>query len=315
VTAETYDDALAAVGIAAAALLGADVDRPEELAERLRDLGLGGASRAGIEQAWWDAAAQAEGIPLLRRIAGGTEGPHAVVTDITVPICAPERAAALAARYRDQGFATLKLKVGADLGQDLARVGAIVEAHPSAALVLDANEGWTVAQTLEAVSALRARGARVVMLEQPIPRADLDGLARLSREAGTLVAADEACRSVDDVRRIGRERLASAINVKIAKCGVHEAIAMIHEARRHGLATMIGAMVETRLGTGFSAHVAAGIGGFAVIDLDTSLLLASDPILGGPALDGPRWRIDPAVPGHGSAHDGSAPWMQGRPHA
>ncbi|MEZ4241743.1 MAG: dipeptide epimerase [Myxococcota bacterium] len=299
VTAETYDDALGAVRAAADALCGTGVDRAEALAERLADLGLHGASRCGIEQAWWDAVARETGVPLFRRIAGEGGAPSAVTTDVTLPICAPERARELAAGYRERGFETLKVKVGGELAADLERVLAVLSAHPMAALVLDANEGWSVEQTLEAVRALRERGARIAMLEQPVPRADLEGLARLTREAGTLVAADEACRTLDDVRRIARHRQASAVNVKLAKCGVLEGLQMLREARRHGLATMIGAMVETRLGTGFSAHVAAALGGFAVVDLDTSLLLQRDPITGGPALDGPRWRIDPTVTGHG----------------
>jgi L-alanine-DL-glutamate epimerase-like enolase superfamily enzyme len=297
---------------ASRALVGdAGADGPAALAERLRDvIPAAAATRAGIEQAWWDAAARSAGAPLFRRVGGsaGASAPAPVTTDITIPICAVERAAALAAHWRALGFDTLKLKVGARGDDDeIARVLAIVGAHPEAALVLDANEGWTVEQALDAVRTVRARGGRVAMLEQPVPRADLDALARLTREVGegTLVAADEACRSTADVEHIGKNRLASAVNVKIAKCGVHEALAMLAAARRHGLQTMIGAMVETRLGTGFSAHVVAGLGGFAVVDLDTSLLLAHDPIAGGPTLDGPRWRIDPAVPGHGGGPRGA----------
>jgi L-alanine-DL-glutamate epimerase-like enolase superfamily enzyme len=157
-----------------------------------------------------------------------------------------------------------------------------------------------VADTLRAVAFARERGGRIVLLEQPVPRGALDDLARLTREAGVPVAADEAVRSLADVERIGRERLASVINMKIAKSGVHRGFEMVRAARAHGLGTMIGAMVETRLGTGFSAHLVAGIGGFAVVDLDTPWLMTEDPIVGGPALDGPNWRIDPRVPGHGA---------------
>lgn len=295
VTTERFEDALAGVALAAEHLVGTD---PAGVAPRLDDaLPAFAATRAGIEQACVDARARAEGRPLHRWF--GDAG-AAVVTDVTLPIGTPERAGELAALWRSRGFDTLKVKVGLDLGEDLARLQAIGLAHPHAGLVLDANEGWTAEQALEAVRFLAGRGQRVVLLEQPVPRADLEGLARLTREAGVLVAADEACKTVDDVRRLAAERQASAINVKIAKSGVEGALALIRTARALGLQTMIGAMVETRIGTGFSAHLVAGLGGFVVVDLDTPWLMTADPIDGGPVLDGPVWRFDPAVPGHGA---------------
>lgn len=295
VTTERFEDALAGVALAAEDLVGAEPGGvTDPLAERLPDFA---ATRAGIEQACVDALARSAGVPLYRWFGGVAPAP--VVTDVTLPIGTPERAGELAALWRSRGFDTLKVKVGLDLATDLARLAAIGEAHPDAGLVLDANEGWTAEQALEAVRFLGRRGQRVVLLEQPVPRADLDGLARLTREAGVWVAADEACKTVADVERLARERQASAINVKIAKSGVQGALDLIRTARRLGLRTMIGAMVETRIGTGFSAHLVAGLGGFVVVDLDTPWLMTADPIDGGPALDGPVWRIDPEIPGHG----------------
>jgi L-alanine-DL-glutamate epimerase-like enolase superfamily enzyme len=44
---------------------------------------------------------------------------------------------------------------------------------------------------------------------------------------------------------------------------------------------MIGAMMESRLATSAAAHFVAGLGGFRYIDLDTPMLLADDPFIGG----------------------------------
>jgi L-alanine-DL-glutamate epimerase-like enolase superfamily enzyme len=144
----------------------------------------------------------------------------------------------------------------------------------------------------------------VILLEQPVPRDDLDALARVNRDAGVPVAADEACRAVADVERIARDRLASVVNLKLAKSGVRGTLAMAAAARARGLGLMIGAMVETRIGCGFSAHLAAGlggVGGFKVIDLDTPWLMTSDPVTGGTPLEGPTWRIEAVDRGHGGS--------------
>lgn len=109
------------------------------------------------------------------------------------------------------------------------------------------------------------------------------------RGAGELrIVADESCRSAQEAQEIVREGLAHVVNVKLAKLGVLgalDAIATVQASGDAGL--MIGGMVETRLGMGFAAHVAAGLGCFSVTDLDTPMLLASDPVAGGYTMCGP----------------------------
>ena len=80
------------------------------------------------------------------------------------------------------------------------------------------------------------------------------------------------------LRRIAREGLAQVLNIKLVKSGVADALEIVEVARASGLGLMIGGMVETRIAMGFSAHLAAGLGGFDWIDLDTPLLLAEDPV-------------------------------------
>lgn len=89
------------------------------------------------------------------------------------------------------------------------------------------------------------------------------------------------------------------INIKLAKCGVAQALEIIAIARASGLGLMIGGMVETRLAMGFSAHLAAGTGVFQWIDLDTPMLLAEDPVLHGYTADGPRYDLGHIAAGHG----------------
>jgi len=69
-----------------------------------------------------------------------------------------------------------------------------------------------------------------------------------------------------------KDNLAQVINIKLAKCGVVQALEIAEIARANGTGLMIGGMVETRIAMGFSAHFAAGLGGFDWIDLDTPLL-------------------------------------------
>jgi hypothetical protein len=77
--------------------------------------------------------------------------------------------------------------------------------------------------------------------------------------------------------------------------------AIARAAERAGLDRMIGGLVETRLAMGTSACIAAGLGGFLVVDLDTPLFLAHDPFRGGIRYDGDMVDLRAIDVGHGCA--------------
>ncbi|MFQ5856628.1 MAG: dipeptide epimerase, partial [Anaerolineae bacterium] len=58
-------------------------------------------------------------------------------------------------------------------------------------------------------------------------------------------------------------------------------------------------MIESRLAMSCSAHVAAGLGGFRYVDLDTPMLLAADPFEGGYSQEGAIYRLDHVQAGIG----------------
>ena len=299
ITTEDQAAALGAIEWLRPGIVGRDAAGWRALAEELplwlADLG---ATRAGVEMAILDALTRHWGVPLYQFFGGASDE---LVTDITIPICPPEEAAALAARYRSEGFTTIKTKVGIDLDSDVAMLSAIRGAHPDCALVLDANEGFDADEALHFLEALRGEGIEPALFEQPVSREDWDGLGVVTREGGVPVAADESCRSPADALRIARDGLATVLNIKLSKSGVVGGLAIAAIARAAGLGLMIGGMVETRLGIGFAAHFAAGVGGFDWIDLDTPLLLADDPVQDSYVADGPRYSLAGTMAGHGSS--------------
>ncbi|PKU85931.1 hypothetical protein MA16_Dca001762 [Dendrobium catenatum] len=202
-----------------------------------------------------------------------------------IPIVAPNEAAKLAAEYKERGFNTLKLKVGKNLSSDIEVLKAIRLVHPDCLFILDANEGYTANEAIEVLEKLNEMGVKPILFEQPVHRDNWEGLRHVSQvakgEYGVSVAADESCRSLEDAKRIIEGNLAHVINIKLAKLGVLGALDVIEVARAAGTELMIGGMVETRLAMGFAGHLAAGLGCFKYIDLDTPLLLSEDPVLGG----------------------------------
>lgn len=255
--------------------------------------------RAGIEMALIDAVANSIGVPLWRLFGGFS---NVITTDITIPIVSPSEAADLASKYRAQGFKTLKLKVGKNLAADIEVLQAIRNVHPDCLFILDANEGYNSEEAIQVLEKLHEMEVTPILFEQPVHRDDWKGLGYVSHVArtkyGVSVAADESCRSLDNVKKIAKEDLAHVVNIKLAKVGVLGALEIIDLARASGLDLMIGGMVETRLAMGFAGNLAAGLGCFKFIDLDTPILLAEDPVLEGYEVSGPIYKFTNAR-GHG----------------
>ncbi len=75
----------------------------------------------------------------------------------------------MAKMWFNQGFRCLKIKGGADLDADVERLLKVrEELGPKVDLRFDANQGYTVEQTLDLVK--RAKRARLQLIEQPTPR-------------------------------------------------------------------------------------------------------------------------------------------------
>jgi L-alanine-DL-glutamate epimerase-like enolase superfamily enzyme len=276
---ETQETALAAIAGMIPLLEGQDAAAWRPLAAQLAaSFEAQAAARAGVEAALLDALTRTWEIPLYQLFGGaGTR----VETDITIPLVPPEHMTELAREYAARGAATLKIKVGTDVDDDADRVLAAMEGAPDCDLILDGNQGYTPTEALDLLQALAAEDVRPVLYEQPVHRNDLEGLRFVTERAGVLVAADEAVHTAADALRIARMGAASAVNIKLMKSGIAEALDIAAVCRAAHLELMVGAMMESRLGIATSAHVVAGLGGFQYVDLDTPMLLEEDPFEGG----------------------------------
>jgi L-alanine-DL-glutamate epimerase-like enolase superfamily enzyme len=238
------------------------------------------AARCGMEMALLDAFTKHLDIPLWAFLGGAARrSPHA--TDITIPVFDQERTLALARHWYERGFRRLKLKVGVDSGEELRKIIAIQGLLPDVDFVLDANGGFTYAEALHFVAELAKHNIRLALLEQPVAAKDLEGMAHLRSHLNAPLVADESASSPEDVLAVCRAGAADVINLKIMKSGIRETIQMAVIARVHDVKLMIGGMLETRLAMGCSLALVVGLGGIDYLDLDTPLLLAADPFLGG----------------------------------
>ncbi|HME87689.1 MAG TPA: N-acetyl-D-Glu racemase DgcA [Chthoniobacterales bacterium] len=235
-----------------------DVDR-----QQLQKLLPAGAARNALDCALWDLEVKVSGkrvwelanIPIVDQIE----------TSFTISLDAPEKMAASAQGYGLPGL--LKLKLGGD-DLDLARVHAVREAAPTARLLIDANESWSLAHYRKIVSALKELG--VELIEQPFPADADEVLETLAHPIP--VCADESCHTTADLPRLKNRY--EMVNVKLDKTGgLTEALRLCGRARESGFKLLIGCMVGTSLSMA-PARLLASTADY--VDLDGPLLLARD---------------------------------------
>jgi L-alanine-DL-glutamate epimerase-like enolase superfamily enzyme len=174
---------------------------------------------------------------------------------------------------------------------DIKRICEVAEVFPDALLIVDANGGFSPGEAIGFALELKRLGVPVALFEQPVDRLDLEGSAEVRARTKFPVAADESVCSGADAQRVIAAEAADVINIKIMKSGVVEAMAIAAVARSAGLKLMIGGMMETRLAMGCSLACVFGLGGFDFVDLDTPLLLETDPIRGGFGYNGPEMSV------------------------
>lgn len=277
--ADTQRATLAAAKKAGQDLVGRNADQLRPLLESIeRRLPAGrGAARAALGMALADAWGRRHRLP-LRLLFGGSQ--DSVRSDVTVTILAPPRARDAARRIVALGVDTIKIKVGKDLAEDEARVRAVAGVKKGLRLILDANQGYGPREALALLRRLRRAGVKPALFEQPAAKDDWRGLAEVHRLGKIAVAADESAAGRQDVLRLARKRCVQVVNVKLMKTGLLEAWDIALICRASGIRLMMGGMIETSLAMACAAHLAAGVGGFDFIDLDTPLWLAKDPMTG-----------------------------------
>lgn len=166
------------------------------------------AALCGLEMACWDAVGKAAGQP-LHKLWGGTY--RSMVPLIRyLHVKSPAEMAREAAEAAEQGYRTIKAKIGLDPEEDIAIVREIRAAiGPSVALRGDVNGAWTPGTARRQLAKLEPYDLEFV--EQPLVHDDLLGHAALRRVTRVPIAIDEGAYTQTDVLNVIRAEAADVI--------------------------------------------------------------------------------------------------------
>lgn len=221
-TGETQETALAAARGCAALVEGKDAANWRVLSKLMRSVYFSQSTAiAGMEMGLLDALTRSYGIPLYIFFGGAS---NAIETDYSIPMVTPEHGYELAKAAAARGITCLKVKVGGDIRDDVARVEAIREGAPGLGLTLDANQGYTASEALLCLEVLDDRDIRPLMMEQPVHKEDYEGLRYVTQHTSVPIAADESAYSAANVAHLISMRACNVVNIKLMKCGFVEAL-------------------------------------------------------------------------------------------
>ncbi len=228
------------------------------------------AAKAAIDIALHDLVGRILGQPLWRLF--GLSPERCTYTTYTIGIDTPEVVRQKVREVKGR-FGRLKVKVGVPGDRELIQSIREVSDLP---LTVDANQGWTSCEAaLEQILWLQSMG--VIMVEQPLPKHDLEGLRWLTERSPLPIILDESVQGPADVIRL--KGCCHGINIKLMKCGgLAPARLMIELARMQQMQVMLGCMTETTCAVTAAAQLAPCAD---YLDLDGNLLISNDPFRGG----------------------------------
>ena len=223
------------------------------------------AAKAAVDIALHDLTGKIMGVPWYK--VWGLNKQNTPSTSFTIGIDTAEVVKEKTLEAAGQ-FNVLKVKLGRDNDKEMIETIRQVSSLP---IAVDVNQGWTDREyALDMIHWLNEKG--IVMVEQPMPKTQIDDMAWLTQHSPLPTFADESLQRLKDVNDM--KGVFSGINIKLMKCtGMHEAYKMMVLARALGMKVMIGCMTETSCAVSAASQLSPGVD-FA--DLDGNLLISND---------------------------------------
>lgn len=209
-------------------------------------------SKSAVDYALHDLLARHLGVPLHQLFGGKCREVYPL--GWTIGWKSLDATLAEAVEAVQTGFKAIKVKIGnPDWKVDIERVRQLRRTlGDDVPIRVDANQGYQPHAAVRVIRSLEPFNLQLV--EQPVPRWDIDGLAHVRRSSPFPIMADEAAFSLPDVMRIAQHGAADIINIKPQKFG---GLARSREAAAIASAADMAVFASSRMCSGIG--VAAGV--------------------------------------------------------
>jgi L-alanine-DL-glutamate epimerase-like enolase superfamily enzyme len=251
-------------------LVGENPTEIERLTRRMNYTIVGNPfAKSGLEMALWDILGKAAGLPLYRLLGGPVR--ESVPTKFSISGLEPTKAQEIAEWAMEQGFRTMKVKVGIEPEGDIARVRAIRKAiGPEIRLGVDANGGWSPRVAIQTIR--RMTESNIFFAEQPVSSADVNWLADVRRQVSVPVMADESVFTLQDAMSVVRAEAADVLSIYVGKGGIGAARKVAAVAEAAGITCTVGSNLELGIASAAMIHLAMATPGIGAEEFPCDII-------------------------------------------
>lgn len=212
-------------------------------------------TKAAVEIALLDVVGKILNVP-VNILLGGPRRKMEIPIRFSIGAFSPARAVAVAEKAVALGFRALKVKVGLNVSEALARVEALRTAFgKDFPLGVDANAGWTESEATIAIPRLERLGVNVI--EEPLRRGDFAACARLRCRTSIPIMLDESVFTVEDALEAIRYNSCDILSIYPGKNGgIWRSLQIAHVAAAAGIECTIGSNAEWEIGSAAMLHLA-----------------------------------------------------------
>jgi len=226
----------------APALLGHNIDSGRDVPTLLKRVRGHRMAKGALENAVWEAEAQAKGVPLWT-LLGGVRREIACGVSLGIQN-SPEQLLNKIELELAAGYQRIKLKCKP--GWDLRIFERVRSRWPDILLSCDANSAYTLEDTEHLKEFDRFN---LLMIEQPLWNDDFYSHATLQKELKTRICLDEAITHARSARAAIELGSCGIINIKVGRVGgFSEAIAVHDVAAANNIPVWCGGMLESGIG-------------------------------------------------------------------
>lgn len=163
-----------------------------------------------------------------------------------------------AAKLIEQGFNTLKVKVGENFEQEYEILRSLREQFPKLTIRIDANQAWGTEEAIQNLHTLQS--LQIEYCEQPVAASDSQGLKKVTKAVKINVAADESVRNKKAAEELLVNKVANLLIFKPMLMGTFKNIFVTKQlADTHNTEVVFTSAMESAVGRSAIAGLSGGL--------------------------------------------------------
>ena len=194
------------------------------------------AAKGLLDMACYDLMGRVRNVPACEIMGGkAVDLPMAAL----IPLMDAEGMVFLAKMFVDQGYRTLRLKLGHGIGEDVAILRAMrKEFGQQVRIRVDYNQAYSALDAVKAITAIEPLGIDVA--EQPVMATDFVAMAYVQQRVKTPLMAHEGCFSLGDILTLYELKAIRAVGINTERPGgITAALKAMDFAKRQRLGIVI----------------------------------------------------------------------------